>query len=474
MPNRQRPLSEAFFADDRTDLDNQFWNRFVQEVTARFTRLEKIEIDWERVSQQGIDVALARINEVLLPAAQNIRDIAELGFLIANSATELTLEADKIKTFIVNEAERDLFTPGPFLAVTRVDNADDYAVGRLMFFNRETGVLDVKIDSIWGDPGPHSDWQISATAGAVNAQISMLDQVGVIKSEIETLRGETATDRGLAQDARTGAETAAGGAVTARTGSETARDKAQEWATKAEDEPVETGPDAFSARHYAKKAEAAASAIAQSDAAGISYSDVVSQLGLDLADRNVQKAIEAVVLRGRLIGEPFFLFDNITGVSVPDNSGTAKYIRLTAGQSGAGGYNEGLLTNESVSGSAPLVEATAEIATGPLAGQIVPLINTEEAFIRARETSGALQQDQMQRITGETTNAEILARNSMAATGALSIPSIAASVVQLGTNGNRQSLAFDSADSPNARASSTTSGETRSKNRSATAYMRIV
>ena len=194
---------------------------------------------------------------------------------------------------------------------------------------------------------------------------------------------------------------------------------------------------------------------------------IADLLGLDPADRNVEKAIEAVAARdGKLLREVFYLFDHIAGVSAPDNSGTAKYIRLTAGQSGAGGYNEGLLTNESVSGSAPLVEATAEIATGPLAGQIVPLINTEEASLRARETSGVLQMDQMQghhhRLRGSgTAQAGSNFVGGMNSTN--DDPTVAMSffgadgIISDGSNGTPR-----------------TGSETRSKNRSATAYMRIV
>ena len=58
-----------------------------------------------------------------------------------------------------------------------------------------------------------------------------------------------------AQLAETNAETAETNAETAQTASETARDKAQEWATKAEDDPVETGPDQYSSLHWARKAE---------------------------------------------------------------------------------------------------------------------------------------------------------------------------------------------------------------------------
>ena len=174
------------------------------------------------------------------------------------------------------------------------------------------------------------------------------------------------------------------------------------------------------------------------------------------------------------LAEPFPIWDHITGAPIPDNSGTAKFIRLTSGQSGAGGYNEGLLTDEQVSGSAPLVEADAEIATGPLAGQRVPLINTEMSFIRAGTSSGTLQFDQMQRVTGYW--GRLGFAGNFGYEGAFGQSSGPAGSRQLdGITGSASTgMGFNSADSPNARTSDTTEGETRSKNRQATFYMRIV
>ena len=174
----------------------------------------------------------------------------------------------------------------------------------------------------------------------------------------------------------------------------------------------------------------------------------------------------------KAIAEPFPIWDHIAGVAVPDNSGTAKYIRLTAGQSGSGGYNEGLLTDEQVSGSAPLVEADAEIATGPMAGQRVPLINTEMSFIRPGTDSGALQFDQMQRLTGAFRTWSL----SGAAVEGVFDNEAASGVTNRPVSGTLAArlVFFNSASSPDARVSSTTSGETRPKNRQATYYMRIV
>jgi hypothetical protein len=94
------------------------------------------------------------------------------------------------------------------------------------------------------------------------------------------------------------------------------------------------------------------------------------------------------------IGVPIPLLDNITGVSAPSTSSPYyRYIKLTAADS----YNTGVLTSESVTGSAPLVQATATIALSgsPVNGQSVRLINTEERVLRAG-VAGTVLQDAIQ------------------------------------------------------------------------------
>jgi len=172
------------------------------------------------------------------------------------------------------------------------------------------------------------------------------------------------------------------------------------------------------------------------------------------------------------IGVPIPVWDHLS-ITIPPNTGSgAIYIRLTAGQSGSGGYNQGLLRSETISGSAPLVTATAivDLPDSPIYNQTIHLINTEEAFIRARTVSGELQMDQMQRITGKLKNIRSTQFNSE---GMVSIEAGSDGNGTGGADTSPKNIVFDSANSPNARASSTTSGETRSKNVSATWYLRI-
>jgi len=92
------------------------------------------------------------------------------------------------------------------------------------------------------------------------------------------------------------------------------------------------------------------------------------------------------------VGVPIAVFDNIAGVSQPPTTNSAfRYIKMTA----ADAYNTGVLTSESVTGSAPLVIATAVVSLSgsPINGQTVQLINTERRSLRAGN-SGGVEADQ--------------------------------------------------------------------------------
>jgi hypothetical protein len=90
------------------------------------------------------------------------------------------------------------------------------------------------------------------------------------------------------------------------------------------------------------------------------------------------------------VGAPFPIHDNAP--LPPTTDSTYRYIILTAGLTGAGGYNAGVLINESVSGSDPNVTATATVslAGSPIDGYTADLLNTSRAFIRPGAAHGAI------------------------------------------------------------------------------------
>ena len=175
--------------------------------------------------------------------------------------------------------------------------------------------------------------------------------------------------------------------------------------------------------------------------------------------------------RQQPVGVPIPILDSITGVAQPPTGNPYRYIKLTASDS----YNTGVLTSESVSGSAPLVVATAVIslAGSPINGQTVNLINTERRFLRAG-SAGTVENDQMQQITGGVgvnLHASTVAPMLTGQTGAFSMGPAGSSNQAI--NGSGSSIAdgftFNSANSPGARAGT----ETRGKNIGVTFFMRI-
>lgn len=110
----------------------------------------------------------------------------------------------------------------------------------------------------------------------------------------------------------------------------------------------------------------------------------------------------------KAVGEFYYADDGVTGVDIPPaDSSLYRFVELTAGLTGVGQYNNGCLASESVSGSAPLVLATAQVslAGSPLNGQTIRLLNTERRMLRAG-SAGTIQADALQNITGSVGTAQ--------------------------------------------------------------------
>lgn len=158
------------------------------------------------------------------------------------------------------------------------------------------------------------------------------------------------------------------------------------------------------------------------------------------------------------IGVPIQTWDHLAGFPAPPTNKPYRYIKLTASD----GYNTGFLGSESVTGSAPLVVATAVItdAGSPLNGRTVNLINTERRFIRGG-SSGSVENDAVQGHNHEIRNGPGSIQTSGPQPHVLTpgndlSPWVAKALITDGTNGTPR-----------------VANESRSKNVGATFYMRI-
>jgi hypothetical protein len=171
----------------------------------------------------------------------------------------------------------------------------------------------------------------------------------------------------------------------------------------------------------------------------------------------IATGLDRWAMRG--IGEIYMLNTALTGVEIPPatTDGTV-WIELTAGLTGAGAFNNGKLTTESVTGSAPLVNATAVIALSgsPMNGQTVDLINTEGRILRPSTSPGTKQTDAFQShkhtYPAATSTANNLAISGSAPSGTV----LSSTPIDDGVNGTPR-----------------LGNETRMKNVGVKAYMRI-
>jgi hypothetical protein len=170
----------------------------------------------------------------------------------------------------------------------------------------------------------------------------------------------------------------------------------------------------------------------------------------------------------KAVGEFYWADDGVTGVDIPPSStsGSTVWVELTSGLTGSGQFNQNKLTSESVSGSAPLVLATAVVSLSgsPMNGQTIRLLNTERRMLRAG-SAGTLQDDALQNVTGTLSGTQ----ESFFGTGAFTTGS--AGAANRPNNGTAGTFAanFALANDSNAR----TATETRMKNIGVRVFRRI-
>lgn len=159
------------------------------------------------------------------------------------------------------------------------------------------------------------------------------------------------------------------------------------------------------------------------------------------------------------VGQHYFVDTSKAGADMPP-SGTAGpvFIELTAGLTGAGAFNNGKLTSESVSGSAPLVLATAvvSVAGSPMNGKTIDLINTESRIIRPSTSPGTKQDDAIQGHQHQYLRVQNAGSGLTGGSGFSSFTDTSTNPVSDGVNGTPR-----------------TANETRMKNIGVKAYMRV-
>ncbi len=186
--------------DGVTRLGSEFFNPVFADVDQRLRRQEAIERDWLAATRDLITVGLERINDVLAPAYERVQSLAELGFLVASAeaAPAVAFAAGPGNLVIAAGDQRELFSPSPFVILTRSTTSTGWAVARRLSYDRVTGVLAYDIVSANGPAGPHADVIVAAVAGSTVAQIDMLSQAVTAKTDAQAACAAAQTARDTA------------------------------------------------------------------------------------------------------------------------------------------------------------------------------------------------------------------------------------------------------------------------------------
>jgi hypothetical protein len=226
MPSRYADYKVSFGDDigDPSYLDRRF-----RDIDLRLVGLEDIEKDWKAALASVTELGLARINEILRPAYDEISRLAHLGAVfLAHSSTELLIETG-LHRFTVSADERDVYAPAAYVAGFSEGDPSKALLGYVVGYDRATGKLDVQVDKVSGS-GSAADWIIypspsSATADDRAAIENLKDVILGYRTQCEELRANALQDANTASTAKDAAVTANTQVQAAKTLVEAARDQ---------------------------------------------------------------------------------------------------------------------------------------------------------------------------------------------------------------------------------------------------------
>lgn len=176
---------------DQQTLDRDFFNRRFRLIAETISKLGTGLDSVNDATDNLVALGLVRVNEVLGPLLAKVQAASENGFLVARSSTPLTLAVGLETTLaIADTAQRDLFTPTPYVLISRDadEAANDWAILRVQGYNRDNGGLAFEVVALNGDIGAtaHDDWVVSATTGVAPAIMEAAAQVTQLVATAES------------------------------------------------------------------------------------------------------------------------------------------------------------------------------------------------------------------------------------------------------------------------------------------------
>ena len=176
-------LDEEFELKPGTQL-LPYMKRLLPSLEGRFQEIEAQQDIVDQLAAEIRAAALMRMNEILIPATEDIIAVTKLGFLLVPiTTTPYKLVLGYMAMYVDEGVQRDSFTPSPYLIIEDSTNINNYAIARLVGYHQEDGLLEVTITALHGDAGPHP-WMVSSTPGMADSTKTYHDEIAPMYTEV--------------------------------------------------------------------------------------------------------------------------------------------------------------------------------------------------------------------------------------------------------------------------------------------------
>jgi hypothetical protein len=183
-------LDEEFDLKPGTQL-LPYMQRLLPSLEGRFQSLESEQDIVKQLTEEIRAAALMRMNEILIPATEDIIAVTKLGFLLGPVSTPYKMVMGYMAIFIDEGPQRNSFTPSPYLIVEH--SVNDYAIARLIGYHQDDGLLEMEVTAIHGNAGPHDSWMVSSTPGMADSTKIYHDEIAPMHTEVVADHAEVVT-----------------------------------------------------------------------------------------------------------------------------------------------------------------------------------------------------------------------------------------------------------------------------------------
>jgi hypothetical protein len=140
--------------------DPDFWNAILEDLDLRLNAAEvygsALDNAVANVEALGVERVNATLNPLVATALAKIASVADL--LSAGSASSVTV-GDGEKTFVIAESDRMVWPLPAWVVASVVTDPTTYVAGRVISFDRQTGILVVDVNA-HGGTGEHASWVV--------------------------------------------------------------------------------------------------------------------------------------------------------------------------------------------------------------------------------------------------------------------------------------------------------------------------